>query len=194
MKRTLIHTFILLGTLLAYTGAVNAAELGDNVQSEDEYGITNPEELSMNYYVKNMNRNLARGHDFVCSLGYFATKSGDHERALKIFRKCSREGNEGTKIWMSYMHQNGYGVKKDPKASTEWVKKAADNGYSIGKFNYGLALLKGYGVKRNLEAGKALIDEMAAEGDVHAIELKEGNYNPDIVTPDADQEDNQPLF
>lgn len=166
----------------------------ETVEVEDEYGVTNPEELSMKYYIKNMNRNLARGHDFVCSLGYLATKSGKHDDALKIFKTCAKHGNDGSKIWMSYMHQNGFGVKKDAGESTAWVKDAADNGYSIGRYNYGLALLKGYGVERNVEAGKALIDEVAAEGDIHAKELQQNNYNPDSVTPDADQTDSQPLF
>ena len=92
------------------------------------------------------------------------------------------------------MHQNGYGVKKDPKASTDWVKESANEGYSIGKYNYGVALLKGYGVKRDFNAGKSLIDEVAANGDVHAIELQQNEYNPDVVTPDADQTDKDLLF
>jgi len=195
-----IHILILI-CAVTVSGSVKADEASEDIkyadqneQYEDEYGVTNPDELSMNYYIKNMDRNLNRGHDFVCSLGYFATKSGNHKDALKIFRTCSERGNNGTKIWMSYMHQNGYGVKKDAAESTRWVKDAADNGYSIGKYNYGLALLKGYGVKRDLEEGKKIIDQVAAEGDIHAKELQKSNYNPDVVTPDADQADTQPLF
>jgi len=59
---------------------------------------------------------------------------------------------------------------------------------------YGLALLKGYGVKRDKDAGKAIIDEVAAGGDIHAKELQKSDYNPDVVTPDADQTDKAPLF
>lgn len=161
---------------------------------EDEYGTTNPEELTLNSYISNMNGDLKNGKDFVCSLGYLATKSGRHEKALKIFNTCNDHGNEAAKIWMSYMHQNGYGVHKDAAKSTEWVKKSAEAGYSIGMYNYGLALLKGYGVKRDFDAGKALIDEMAAQGDIHAKELVKNNYNPDVVTPDADQEDSKPIY
>ena len=95
---------------------------------------------------------------------------------------------------MSYIHQNGYGVKKDAEKSTEWVKDAADDGSSIGKYNYGLALLHGDGVKRDANLGKVYIDEVARDGDIHAIELQNSNYNPDVVTPDADQKDTQPLF
>jgi len=200
-RLTQIIHMLILASAVAISGSVKAEEASEdikyqdeNIQYEDEYGVTNPEELSMNYYIKNMDRNLNRGHDFVCSLGYFATKSGNHEDALKIFRTCSKRGNNGTKIWMSYMHQNGYGVKKDAVESTRWVKDAADNGYSIGKYNYGLALLKGYGVKRDLKEGKKIIDQVAADGDIHAKELQQSNYNPDVVTPDADQADTQPLF
>lgn len=161
---------------------------------EDEYGETNPQEFSMGYLIKHMDSKLKEGKSFVCSLGYLATKSGRHVDALKIFKTCADHGNQHSKIWMSYMHQNGFGVKKDAKESTRWVEDAAKDGYSIGKYNYGLALIKGYGVKRDLTAGKALIDEVASEGDIHAIELKENGYNPDVVTPDADQNDTKPLF
>ncbi len=193
---TLMLMLFMSGVLTSNAKATDplTKETENQTSSADEYGETNPEELSMKYYIKNMNRNLARGHDFVCSLGYLATKAGDHKDAVKIFKTCAKHGNQGSKVWMSYMHQNGFGVKKDAKKSTEWVKEAADEGYSIGKYNYGLALLKGYGVKRDKNAGKALIDEVAADGDIHAKELQDSNYNPDVVTPDADQTDTAPLF
>ncbi len=193
---TLILALFMGSSFSAYSQATEnkSKNNAEQASSADEYGETNPEELSMKYYIKNMNRNLSRGHDFVCSLGYLATKAGDHKDAIKIFKTCAKHGNQASKVWMSYMHQNGFGVKKDAQKSTEWVKDAADEGYSIGKYNYGLALLKGYGVKRDKEAGKAIIDEVAADGDIHAKELKESNYNPDVVTPDADQADKAPLF
>lgn len=198
LKQTITTVFLALtlsGThALLASAADTKTESVEQTSSADEYGETNPEELSMKYYIKNMNRNLARGHDFVCSLGYLATKAGDHKDAVKIFKTCAKHGNQGSKVWMSYMHQNGFGVKKDAKKSTEWVKDAADDGYSIGKYNYGLALLKGYGVKRDKDAGKAIIDEVAAGGDIHAKELQKSDYNPDVVTPDADQTDKAPLF
>lgn len=163
-------------------------------QYVDEHGVTNAEELSMDYYVRNMDYDLNRGHDFVCALGYFSTKSGDHETALKIFRNCSGRGNSGTKIWMSYMYQNGYGVDKDPSKSTAWLKDAADDGYSIGQYNYGISLLKGYGIKRDIEAGREMVLKAAKQDDRHAKILIDSNYDVDIVTPDADQPDKQPLF
>ncbi|MGH1407299.1 MAG: tetratricopeptide repeat protein [Rhodomicrobiaceae bacterium] len=196
LMATLILALFMGSSFSAYSQATEnkSKNNAEQASSADEYGETNPEELSMKYYIKNMNRNLSRGHDFVCSLGYLATKAGDHKDAIKIFKTCAKHGNQASKVWMSYMHQNGFGVKKDAQKSTEWVKDAADEGYSIGKYNYGLALLKGYGVKRDKEAGKAIIDEVAADGDIHAKELKESNYNPDVVTPDADQADKAPLF
>ncbi|GAA6212595.1 hypothetical protein NBRC116602_23360 [Hyphomicrobiales bacterium 4NK60-0047b] len=196
LMATLILALSMGSSFSAYSQATEnkSKNNAEQASSADEYGETNPEELSMKYYIKNMSRNLNRGHDFVCSLGYLATKAGDHKDAIKIFKTCAKHGNQASKVWMSYMHQNGFGVKKDAQKSTEWVKDAADEGYSIGKYNYGLALLKGYGVKRDKEAGKAIIDEVAADGDIHAKELKESNYNPDVVTPDADQADKAPLF
>jgi hypothetical protein len=172
-------------------GVVTKIEAADH---EDEYGETNPQEFSMGYLIKHMDSNLKKGKGFVCSLGYLATKSGRHVDAVKIFETCAKHGNQHSKVWMSYMHDNGFGVKKDASEATKWVQDAAEHGYSIGKYNYGLALIKGYGVKRDLDAGKALIDEVAKGGDIHAIELQNSDYNPDVVTPDADQNDTKPLF
>lgn len=172
-------------------GKDNDYKAGDH---EDEYGTTNPDELSLNSYISRMGNDLKNGKDFVCSLGYLATKSGKHQKAVKIFNKCSEHGNQGSKVWMSYMYQNGYGVKKDPIASTAMVKEAADANYSVGQFNYGLALIKGYGVKRDVETGKSLVFKAAKQGDRHAKMLVDSNFNPDSVTPDSDQPDSQPLF
>ena len=95
---------------------------------------------------------------------------------------------------MSYMYQNGLGVEQSPVKSTDWVRESANDGYSIGQFNYGLSLLKGYGVKRDVKAGKSFIDQAAEQGDKDAVILQKSNYDPDVVTPDADQADKAPLF
>lgn len=160
----------------------------------NDQGVTNPEEMSIKSYIYQLAPALSRNQQTACNWGYAATIAGEYKTAVDIFRKCAKFGNQASKIWMSYMYQNGLGVEQSPVKSTDWVRESANDGYSIGQFNYGLSLLKGYGVKRDVKAGKSFIDQAAEQGDKDAVILQKSNYNPDVVTPDADQKDTAPLF
>ncbi|GJL99913.1 MAG: hypothetical protein DHS20C07_15930 [Methyloligella sp.] len=174
--------------------SISMAWAEENETYLDENGVTNPEEMSIKSYIYKLTPALSRNQQSACAWGYAATIAGEYKTAVDIFRQCATYGNQASKIWMSYMYQNGLGVKKDPVKSTDWVRESAQDGYSIGEFNYGLSLLKGYGVRRNVKAGKSFIDRAAKQGDVDAVILQNSNYNPDVVTPDADQADKAPLF
>ena len=160
----------------------------------NDQGVTNPEEMSIKSYIYKLAPALSRNRQTACNWGYAATIAGEYETAVDIFRKCAKFGNQASKIWMSYMYQNGLGVEQSSIKSTDWVRESAHDGYSIGQFNYGLSLFKGYGVKRDVKAGKSFIDQAAEQGDKDAVILQKSNYNPDVVTPDADQKDTAPLF
>ena len=189
LKKATWLTVLVASFQLTYFTQVNAMET-----VLDDEGGTNPEEMSIKSYIYKLAPALSRNQQTACNWGYAATIAGEYKTAVDIFRKCAKFGNQASKIWMSYMYQNGLGVKQSPVKSTEWVKESANDGYSIGQFNYGLSLLKGYGVKRDLEAGKSFIDQAAEQGDKDAVILQNSNYDPDIVTPDADQADKAPLF
>jgi len=148
-------------------------------------GILNPEQLTLNYVVKNYD--FAHGSLTYCAYGYAATKMGDHKDAINIFKKCSDNGSDAASIWMSYMSENGYATAKSPQDAAAWAKKAADRGYKVGQYDYGLALLMGHGVKQDVEAGKKLIGQAAAQGDTAAKELIDSDYNLDVAIPDADR-------
>lgn len=64
----------------------------------------------------------------------------------------------------------------------------------VGKFNYGLDLLRGHGAPRDEARGRALADEAAAEGLPIARRLQGAGYDPEEVTPDADHWKYAPLF
>jgi len=189
LKKATWLTVLVASFQLTYFTQVNAMET-----VLDDEGVTNPEEMSIISYIYKLAPALSRNQQTACNWGYAATIAGEYKTAVDIFRKCAKFGNQASKIWMSYMYQNGLGVKQSPVKSTEWVKESANDGYSIGQFNYGLSLLKGYGVIRDLEAGKSFIDQAAEQGDKDAVILQNSNYDPDIVTPDADQADKAPLF
>ncbi|MDP2519770.1 sel1 repeat family protein [Shimia thalassica] len=159
---------------------------------EDDHGTLNPEEMTLGKVMEN----IQRGHTDMttCASGYFITKSGRHEMARKLFETCANDGYTGAMTWMSQLDNNGLGGDYNPDAAANWDRRAAEAGDPVGKFNYGLDLIRGHGVAQNEELGRELVDEAAAEGLKIAQRLKQADYDPDEVTPDADNWKYAPLF
>jgi uncharacterized protein len=51
----------------------------------------------------------------------------------------------------------------------------------VGQFDHGLNLLRGFGVKQDIAAGRAMIDLSAAQ------DVVESGYDPDVAIPNADE-------
>lgn len=157
-----------------------------------QFGTTNPEEMTLDRVLER----AAEGDlDMpTCASGYFITKSGRHVQARALFEACAAAGYTGAMTWMSQLDNNGLGGEYDPQAAANWDRRAADLGDRVGKFNYGIDLLRGHGVTQNETLGRQLIDEAAAEGLPAARRLKGADYDLDEVTPDADNWKYAPLF
>lgn len=95
---------------------------------------------------------------------------------------------------MGQLDNNGLGGDYDPDAAAQWDRRAAEAGDPLGQFNYGLALIRGHGVARDEARGRALVDEAADAGLQVARRLQAAGYNPDEVTPDANNWTYKPLF
>lgn len=79
--------------------------------------------------------------------------------------------------WMSQLDNNGLGGAYDPDAAAEWDRRAAEAGDPVGKFNYGIALMRGHGVTRDEVLGRRLVDEAAGEG-----WRSRGAFRPPVMT------------
>ena len=150
----------------------------------DEFGRLNPDEMTWQRFVE-------RAEDgetdmVLCSMGYALTKSGDHESARTLLQHCANAGYTGAMTWMSQLDNNGLGAEYNPDAAAAWDRRAAEAGDPVGKFNYGIALMRGHGVTRDEALGRQLVDEAAGEGLVIAQRLQTAGYDLDEVTPDAD--------
>ncbi|MBL4926853.1 tetratricopeptide repeat protein [Fuscibacter oryzae] len=150
----------------------------------DQYGTLNPEELSINRVLKDIEDGMTSMTN--CATGYFITKSGDHTNARKVFTRCAQDGYSGAMTWMGQMDDNGLGGPENPAAAAAWDRQAAATGDPVGQFNLGLDLLRGRGVARDEVAGRALIDQAADQGLSMARRLQGADYDTDEVTPDAD--------
>lgn len=156
------------------------------LRAEDVSGMgdLNPEELTLNRVM----RDIARGQTNMtnCATGYYITKSGRHALARELFERCARDGWTGAMTWMGQLDDNGLGGPEDPARAAGWDRQAAQAGDPVGQFNYGLDLMRGRGVARDVVAGRTLVDEAARSGLPVARRLQGADYDLDEVTPDAD--------
>jgi TPR repeat protein len=188
----MIRTTTLALALLALPAEAEDLALRDDRTTRDVGGTLNPPELSMGAVMDN----VARGHAdmMTCAQGYYITKSGRHELARELFELCAEAGWTGAMTWMSQMEDNGLGAEEDPEAVTEWSRRAAEAGDPVGQFNLGLAMIRGRGTTQDVEAGRRLIDRAAETGLPIAERMVASGYDPEEVTPDADDWKYGPRF
>ena len=158
----------------------------------EDLGTLNPPEMGMDRVLLNIQR--GETDMTTCAAGYYMTKKGDHGNARDVFHLCATDGGYSAAMtWMGQMDNNGLGGDYNPDAAAEWDRRAAEAGDPVGKFNYGLALIRGHGVSQDEAAGRALIDQAANDGLKIARRLQGAGYDLDEVTPDADNWKYAPL-
>ncbi len=168
--------------ILLLSSAPAFAEVGDLLVDDGE---VNPEEQTLKYFTEKYD--FKNGKSTACVYGYWATKSGNHEAAKKIFDKCVIAGVDAVYPWQSYMSQNGYATTQSLEDAAAWDQKSAERGYKVGQFNHGLNLLRGFGVPKDEAQGRAMIDAAAAQGFEAAKDVVKAGYDPDVAIPDADE-------
>ena len=65
--------------------------------------------------------------------GIALIEAKQYEKAIPLLEESAACGNEQAMYNIGVCYYNGFGVKKDIKKSTEWIKKAADKGHEIAK-------------------------------------------------------------
>lgn len=159
---------------------------------EDELGILNPQDTGIQMLRRKIE--LGMTDTVTCAMGYYVTKSGNHDLARKFFSQCAEAGYTGAMTWMSQLENNGLGGDYNPDAAAEWDRRAAEAGDPVGKFNYGLDLMRGHGVAQDEALGRQYVDQAAQDGLAVAKRLQSAGYDLDEVTPDADNWKYAPLF
>ncbi len=172
-------------TLLVLPAATAAEDTG-------ALGTLNPDELTWQSQIDKIRR--GETDMTLCASGYMMTKSGDHATARAIFEACARDGYTGAMTWMSQLDNNGLGGEYNPDAAAEWDRRAAEAGDPVGKFNYGMDLMRGHGVAQDKALGRRYVDDAASAGLEIARKLQGADYDLDAVTPDADNWKYAPLF
>lgn len=168
--------------------------LGTGAFADDlaQFGTTNPDEMTINRVLENAQSGQV--DMTTCAAGYMLTKSGRHSPARTVFEACANSGYTAAMTWMSYMDSNGFGGEYDPDRAANWDRRAAELGDPVGKFNYGLDLMRGHGVAQNVDLGRQWVDQAAEDGLKIAQRLVSADYDLDEVTPDADNWRYAPMF
>lgn len=170
---------------LAFLGSAALADGPDNREMRiEDHGTHNPEELSLRGALARVR--IGEPGPMDSALGYGAAKAGMHEVAREIFEDSASRGNVQGMTWLSWMEDNGLAGPEDPAAAAEWDRRAAELGSEVAMFNYGLDLLRGRGVPRDVEHGKRVIERAAQLGESSAQHLIENDWDLGSVTPDAD--------
>ncbi len=157
-----------------------------------ELGALNPDEMSLKSFVERAER--GESGMVLCAMGYGLTKEGQHAAARTLFQTCAEDGYTGAMTWMGQLDNNGLGGEYNPDAAAEWDRRAAELGDPVGKFNYGIALMRGHGVSQDDALGRQLVDEAAQDGLKIARRLQGAGYDLEEITPDADNWKYAPAF
>ena len=144
-------------------------------------GVTNSMEMAISDHV-NAPASIAS-----CLSGYYLVKKGDHDMGFSVHLRCAEAGYTRSMIWLAYMYQNSYLGKEQPDMAAYWDRRSAEAGNEVGMYNFGLDLLRGYGVARDEQQGKYWVDRAAALGHTRSLELQQAGYDLSTITPDSDE-------
>jgi hypothetical protein len=180
---------ILLLSLAIIPAPIHAAP---PVKVEDDHGVLNPDDTGRAMLARKIEMGVI--DSVTCSLGVNATKYDNQALAKKLAKACAEAGYTKAMTWMSQMEDNGIGGDYDPYLAAQWDRRAADAGDPVGKFNYGLNLMRGHGVMMDETLGREYIDQAADDGLAIAKRLQRVDYDLDEVTPDADNWKYAPMY
>lgn len=138
----------------------------------DAFGTLNPEEGGP----MRLSENLATHPDragTICWVVYEMQKGGARHQthAFELMKSCAASGNAPSMILLAHAYENGLGTDISAEKATYWVRKAAEMGYSLGEYHYGVALLNGFGTEKNQNEAVKWLKKAADDGDAGALAL-----------------------
>ena len=96
---------------------------------------------------------------------YAAYKSGNYAQARSLWEDLAARGNTTAMNNLANMFEQGQGIPKDPAASIQWLRKAAELGDPVAQLNLGLAFERGTGVTRDNHEAARWFRKSAEQGD-----------------------------
>lgn len=171
-----MRPFLIAIFFLALCGRSALAQLA--VEEADETGVLNPTDFSWRAYMDRLDRFPDR-IGLICDSAYYLDKTGDHQAGFAFFQECAKRGNPPSMIYLSTFYDEGKGTAVDHAEATKWLKRAAETGYGLAQYHYGIALLRGQGVDQNVREGRLWITKAADQQDQDAIALVKSGFKLD---------------
>ena len=136
----------------------------------DDLGQLNPEEGGISHLAEVLAGDPDKA-GIACWIAYETQKGGLHTQAISAMTLCAESGNAPSMILLAHAYENGLGVAPDEEHATLWFKRAAAQGYSVGQYHYGMALLEGAGVPRDEGQARFWLMQAAKGGDADAARV-----------------------
>ena len=95
-------------------------------------------------------------------------RAGNETWAYKNCLPAAEEGMPKAQVIVGMSLMTGVGVLKNPELAVGWFKRAADQNYPAGIYQFGLAKIAGMGTAQDEAGGMALVKKAAAAGDQEA--------------------------
>lgn len=107
-------------------------------------------------------------------LYYLHARGGAHQShflAMCYFVQAATLGSPQAQCNLALYYMNNTVVGKNQAEAAHWFKLSADQGYTAAEYNYGLCLLNGIGIVKNVELARTYIHKAAAKGSQPASRL-----------------------
>jgi TPR repeat protein len=102
-------------------------------------------------------------------------QSGQHAAAAQAFRQLATDGDAASQFQLSLLYRMGRGVPADPRASLQWLRRAAAGSYPAALSNLGGEYAKGQAVAQDKVRALALFYLAEAGG------MNEARTNAQVV-------------
>ena len=86
---------------------------------------------------RRMKRIKANDPAALCNMGLECTNKGDHDSAVKYWKKAAELGDVGAHYQLADSYYEGYGVEKDEEKEIYHYEKAAMGGHHQARYNLG---------------------------------------------------------
>ena len=112
-------------------------------------------------------------------LGIFQLNRGEFKAAMAEFEPLLAEEYSPAQYQMALIHQNGWGVRRDPQKAFEYMSLSAAQNYPDALFNLSVMYSEGEVVKKDLTAAFALMEKAANK------ELPSAQFNLGVMYADG---------
>ncbi len=99
---------------------------------------------------------------------YGAYQRGFYRTAYELAMPRARTGDAAAQALVAEILARGLGVKRDPKAASDWYARAAEQGVPEAQFQYALILLDGQLAPKDAKGAYALMEAAAESGNTLA--------------------------